>query len=133
MRRFTFMSTFFAVLAAITWIVGGIVFLVLASKMFWIGLVTLVSFVICGMFSMALSKVLANQEDILSNQRRMLDAIRRNNSSGEKPNPDTTRGATRIRSLSERFSDDNTIWVCSKCGERNPISNSSCKSCGHYK
>jgi len=24
-------------------------------------------------------------------------------------------------------------WVCKKCGERNPVSSSSCKGCGEYK
>lgn len=131
------MATFFKVLAIIEWIAGGILFFVYlfgGFTGFLIGLSILAGAFISGMFCMAISVILKQQDEILS-------AISRVNTELDKQNNDNIApiglGYTQRKSLSERLSSDSPnaakVWSCKKCGEVNPLSSSICKSCGSYK
>lgn len=131
------MSAFFMALAVIVWVAGGILFLVYSTGEvgFLIGIIVLIGAFISGMFCMAISVILKQQDEILT-------AISRVNTKLDKQNNDNIAspigsGYTQRKSLSERLSSDSPdaakIWSCKKCGEVNHLSSSICKSCGSYK
>lgn len=110
------MATFFKVLAIIEWIAGGILFFVYffgGFTGFLIGLSIFAGAFISGMFCMAISVILNQQDEILF-------AISMVNTKLGKQNNDSIAPVGKV-------------WSCKECGEVNPLSSSICKSCGSYK